>query len=402
MPRLLYVFLIATCGALASSIAHAQVKSEAQVRSQVNRDAISIVTSGIEYVSNTYITLAGEIAAVIDRRQDLRVLPIMGYGAVQNVQDVLFLRGIDVAMVHSDVLAHLKLTKSLPGAERRLALLLRLYDEPFHILARKEISDISQLAGQPVVIGPPRSGSAMSSRTVMTMQGIEPGYTHASWTEGVEMLRAGKAVAMIYPTRAPSDFLRNLQKVEALHILPMRSFAGMESAYEAIQLGHEHYPNLIPAGQSVATLQFATVLISYNWSAETQRGVGNERYAKLYKFVSALLQDLETLRTPPNHEVWRKLNLSAGALGWQRWAPAAQLISAHLAAEAKKRPAPLPAASAATGNASANQQATAGPPADLSHFRQFLKARGLDSGLSNDQLNALYQEFVTWREQGKR
>jgi uncharacterized protein len=353
LSRLLLSFLTLLAIFAGSSTLSAQ--SDAEIRNHVNRGAVSIVTSGIEYVSNTYLTLAGEMAETLDKRKDLRVLPMMGYGAVQNVQDVLYLRGVDIAMVHSDVIAHLRLTKSSANAERRLAMLLKLYDEPFHVLARKEITEVRQLAGKPVVVAVARSGSEMSARTMLTMQGIEPAYVHADWNDGVEMLRTGKAAAMIYPTRVVSEFLRKLQQVEALHFLPLSPFAGMEGAYESTMLRHEDYPNLIPQGKSVQTLQMATILICYNWTP------GTDRYGKVRKFMTALLQDLPVLQSPRHHEVWRKLDLASLAPGWRRWAPAEELIAAHK-----------------------------------------VRARGVQAQPGDDNVQQLFREFLAWRERTGR
>jgi TRAP-type uncharacterized transport system substrate-binding protein len=219
MCRLLAFFVVLLLLAPPSTVA--QSPSAAEARARAARPSIKIITGGIEYVENTYLVLAGELAAVLDKRPDLRVLPIMGYGAVQNLEDILFLQGIDVGMLHSDIPAYLKLTKQYPGFEGRLTFIVRLYDEPFHVLARRDIATVQDLNGQKVVVGAPGTGSDLSARTLMKLLDVKPEYVHAEWRAGVDLLRSGGAVAMIYPTRKVSSFLRGLEGVERLHFLPL-------------------------------------------------------------------------------------------------------------------------------------------------------------------------------------
>jgi uncharacterized protein len=51
------------------------------------------------------VRIAADLAAVLDGGQTLRVLPVLGKGSLQNLADILYLRGIDVGIVQSDALA---------------------------------------------------------------------------------------------------------------------------------------------------------------------------------------------------------------------------------------------------------------------------------------------------------
>ncbi|MGI9383248.1 MAG: TAXI family TRAP transporter solute-binding subunit, partial [Methyloligellaceae bacterium] len=146
----------------------AAAQTAAEIREQVNRGTVSIITGGAggEYVTNTYMKLAGDMATVLDKQNTLRILPIMSYGPVQNVRDLLYLKGIDIGMVHSDVFTYLRQKNLYPTAQSKLRFIVNLYDEPFHIVARKEIAQVSQLAGQKVIVGKPGSGGEMSAHTL--------------------------------------------------------------------------------------------------------------------------------------------------------------------------------------------------------------------------------------------
>ncbi len=67
-------------------------------RRQTNDIAVPIVVSGI---SCTCVRFTEDIRNVVnDLRPDgLRVLPVLGLGGLQNLNDVLFLKGIDMGVV---------------------------------------------------------------------------------------------------------------------------------------------------------------------------------------------------------------------------------------------------------------------------------------------------------------
>src|SRR6202043_1505834 len=74
---------------------------------QANDIAVTVVVSGI---SCTCARFAEDIRNVVnDLRPDgIRVLPVLGVGGLQNVNDVLFLRGVDMGVVDEDNLQILK------------------------------------------------------------------------------------------------------------------------------------------------------------------------------------------------------------------------------------------------------------------------------------------------------
>ena len=49
-------------------------------------------------MSGTNMTFADEMAQVLDDGDNLRVIPMVTYGAASNLEDLLYLRGVDVAV----------------------------------------------------------------------------------------------------------------------------------------------------------------------------------------------------------------------------------------------------------------------------------------------------------------
>ncbi|MGI9386111.1 MAG: TAXI family TRAP transporter solute-binding subunit, partial [Methyloligellaceae bacterium] len=120
--------------------------------------------------------LVSEMADVIGGSKDLRVLPVIGFGTIQNVRDLLQLKSIDIGLVHSDVFTYLQQRNLYPTAQEKLRYIVNLNDELFHIVAHANIRDVKQLAGRKVIVAKPGSGSEMSAHTLFTILGIKPVY----------------------------------------------------------------------------------------------------------------------------------------------------------------------------------------------------------------------------------
>src|SRR5436189_2996261 len=64
------------------------------------------------------IRLAAEIARVVDDESNMHVLPIVTRGATENLNSLLYLRGVDMAIINSDALEEYKL--QAPEIQQRI------------------------------------------------------------------------------------------------------------------------------------------------------------------------------------------------------------------------------------------------------------------------------------------
>src|SRR3979409_64872 len=95
------------------SAAHAQVVpksleqggTESSLRERKNNWPVGVAGC---LLSGTYITFADELAQVLDDGENLRVIPLVTYGAASNLDDLLYLRGVDVAVTQSDVFEYFR------------------------------------------------------------------------------------------------------------------------------------------------------------------------------------------------------------------------------------------------------------------------------------------------------
>jgi len=354
----------------------ASAQDEANIREELNRGTVSIITGATEHVSNTDMPLVSEMADVLDERNELRVLRVIGSGSVQNVRDLLYLKGIDIAMVHSDVFTYLQQRNLYPTAEQKLRYIVNLYDELFHVVARQDIRDVKQLSGKKVVVGKPNSGSETSAHTLFTILGVKPVYVHYDWKTALEKVRSGEAAAMVYPTPKPSRFLQQTDG-EGLHFLELPFNKELLKTYYPTVLSSKDYPNLVPPGQQVETLQFGALMAVYNWQSKTQR------YAKVSKFVERFLDNLDNFKKPSRHPRWQKLDINSTLPGWKRYQPVQDWLAANARRPAKAR-----------------QSGDSGDPVtkQFEGFLAYMRSKGGQSDAKGDELIKMFKEFQEWQK----
>jgi hypothetical protein len=88
--RLLAFAVIVVAGFCQNALAQPNQPGDAPV-ARANAGTVG-VSGGID---GTYVRIAADLAAVLDDGQTLRVLPVLGKGSLQNLADILYLRGID-------------------------------------------------------------------------------------------------------------------------------------------------------------------------------------------------------------------------------------------------------------------------------------------------------------------
>ena len=205
------VFLMVAAVALAVAAAPASAQSSkskkqaSNLREQINRGTVGIISGGI---NGTYIRIASDLASVLDDGNQLRILPLIGKGAVQNIRDILYLKGIDIGIVQSDVLAFLKRQRPHAKIEDRIHYITKLYNEEFHLLAGKRVGSLKELSGKRVNIGEPGSGSTVTASIVFQTLGIQINPTNYDQALALEMLKSGKIDAMVSVAAKPTDLPR--------------------------------------------------------------------------------------------------------------------------------------------------------------------------------------------------
>src|SRR6202040_1988237 len=94
------------------------------------------------------LRLAAEMARVVDDGDNLHVLPIVTRGPTENLNSLLYLRGVDMAIISSDSLEEYKI--QIPEIQSRITYLLNLFPSEVHVFVRPEIQSLQDLAGKKV------------------------------------------------------------------------------------------------------------------------------------------------------------------------------------------------------------------------------------------------------------
>src|SRR5881296_1081409 len=79
-----------------------------------NRGVVELETARAAGIS---VRIAEDLANVIDDGATRRVLPVIGKGSLQNLSDLKVLRGIDLAILQTDVLDYARQANYFPGIE---------------------------------------------------------------------------------------------------------------------------------------------------------------------------------------------------------------------------------------------------------------------------------------------
>src|SRR6478672_3943623 len=116
------------------------------------------------------LRLAAEMARVVDDGPNLHVLPIVTRGATENLNSLLYLRGVDTAIINSDALEEYKV--QVPEIQRRIAYLLSLFPSDLHIFVKPEIQSLQDLAGKKVNFNTQGTAAAYSGPLIFSRLGI--------------------------------------------------------------------------------------------------------------------------------------------------------------------------------------------------------------------------------------
>jgi TRAP-type uncharacterized transport system substrate-binding protein len=307
------------------------VVSYDEKKRQANDIAVMVVVSGI---SCTCARFTEDIRNVVnDLGPDgVRVLPVLGVGGLQNVNDVLFLKNIDMAVVDEDNLRLLKKKDPVlyANVEQRVQYITKLYNSEFQVLARNDIKSYDDLRGKKVNFNLKDSQTEVTADTVFNALNIQSQRSYYDNDEALKRLISGEISAMIILTGAPQATLAKVKKEDGVHFLPLdqetlpnHDLGELFANYLPADITHEHYPNLIAEGTTVPTIANRALLVAYTWPENSPR------YKRVAKFVDAFFSKIDQFNNPSRHPKWREVNLSAEMPGWTRFKPAAEWLAVH-------------------------------------------------------------------------
>jgi TRAP transporter TAXI family solute receptor len=277
-----------------------------------SKGAVEIETESTAGIS---VTIAEEIANVVDDGATRRVLPVVGRGALQNLADLAQLRGIDMAILQSDVLDYAR-QKQLPGYNSNITYVTKLYNEEFHLLARSDIHSVADLANQKVNFDRRASGTSVTASRVFDLLKVAVVVTNDTQQIALEKLKKGEIAALAFVAGKPAPLFDEVRSSDGLHLLSIPLQPEVTATYLPTKITAADYPDLVPNDQPVDTVAVGTILAVANLQALS------DRYRNVSNFVEAFFTEFQSLLSPGNHPKWREVNLAAVVPGWTRFAPA--------------------------------------------------------------------------------
>lgn len=263
------------------------------------------------------LRLASEMARLVDDGANLHVLPIVTRGPTENVNSLLYLRGVDLAIINSDSLDEFKI--ELPEIRNHVHYLLKLFPSELHVFVRPEIQSLQDLAGKKVNFNTLGTAAAYSGPLIFSRLGIDIHKTFIPHPLALQQLRKGEAdmAAVVFITSKPVDAFVRAPADSGLKFLPVPYEARFEDYYLPASLESADYPNLIRPGERIPTIAVPTALVSYNWP------LGSNRYQRVARFTDRLFSHIDGLQVGGFDAKWRTVNVAATVPGLAR-SPAAQ------------------------------------------------------------------------------
>jgi TRAP-type uncharacterized transport system substrate-binding protein len=326
------------------------------------------VAGGI--LSGSYMTFAAELAQVLDDGDNLRIFPIVTYGAASNLDDLLYVRGVDVVMTQTDVFEYFRTQRKTPNLEKRIHYIIRLPVSEMHVLARPDIKSIEDLRGKKVNFGPAGSASSLTGTIVFQRLGVQVEHVRFDNPTAMQKLKSGELAALVRVIGKPLDFFAQIPPNLGLHLVPIPFSNIFTDHYTLGKLTSEEYPTLIPQGENIETIAVPAVLAVFNWPKDT------DRYRRVKRFTEALFTKWDQFREPARHPKWRDVNLAATVPGWTRWSVAEEMLKRMRQKDATE-------AKVASGE-----------------FSSFLEKKGPPvTNLTQEQREVLFSEFLEWQRQ---
>jgi hypothetical protein len=312
------------------------------------------------------IRFATDIARVVDDGDNLHVLPIVTRGPAENVEALLYLRGVDVAIINSDALEQFK--SLVPNIEKRITYILNLFPSELHIFVRPEIKSLDDLKGKKVNFNTPGTTAAYSGPLIFEQLKLDVDKTFIPHQVALEQMRTGQGdmEAVVFITSKPVDAFLHGKWDPGFKFLPVPyQDSGL---YLPSTLTSNDYPLFIPQGEEVQTISIPTILAAFNWAK------GTDRYKRVARLTDYLFNRLDKLQGPGFHPKWKDVTLNAKVPGLDRFPAAQEWLDSSAASRV------VAASSGIGGGAGSAPPGTMAIPA-------------------TPQEQRLYQEFLEWRRQ---
>jgi TRAP-type uncharacterized transport system substrate-binding protein len=300
--------------------ARAALSAESMLRQQINEWTVGLAGGLLE---GAPIRLATEISRVVNDGANLHVLPIVTRGPTENVNDLLYLKGVDMAIIASDSLEEYK--SQVPDIQQRLTYILNLFPSELHVFVRPEIKSLRDLVGKKVNFNTQGTAAAFTGPLVFSRLGLDVNKTFIPHPVAMEQMKRADSdmAAVVFITSKPIDPFLKGKWEPGFKFLPVPYDTRFEDYYLPTTIEATDYPNLVAPGEEIDTIAAPTILTAYNWQEKS------DRYRRVSRFVEHLFGRIDKLQAPGFDAKWKDVNLNARVPGLARFRAAQEWLDAN-------------------------------------------------------------------------
>jgi TRAP-type uncharacterized transport system substrate-binding protein len=291
-------------------------------------------------MNGTFMRFVDDIAKVVDDGDNLRVLPIVGKGGAQNLRDLLYLKGVDLAIISAQSLIEFKNQKGYHNLQDRICYVTFLYPEELHVFSDK-VGSIQELSGK--IVGFDGTGSRLAAETLFTSLGVQPKQmVPFNLVDAADKMKSGELDAVVRIGGKPiSDAGKMYAANKNLKLLEVSFTDALVENFLPTYFVKEDYPGLFALDRRLDTVAIGVVLIAYNWRVDIERARRMEKFTRAFfgKFP-------DIVKSKSSHPKWRDVNLQAQLPNWKRcpaanaWLDAAKRETMPLATADERRATP--------------------------------------------------------------
>jgi TRAP-type uncharacterized transport system substrate-binding protein len=311
-----FIFTLVLCTSGIAETRRPEIDRQRSSNEEQTRDRLNAWTVGLAggLLEGAPIRFATEIARVVNDGGSMQVLPVVTRGPTENVNDLLYLKGIDVAIINNDALEEYK--SQVPQIQQRISYILSLFPSELHVFVRPEIRSLADLVGKKVNFNTQGTAAAYSGPLIFSRLGIDVEKMFIPHPVALEQMRRGEIAAVVFISSKPIDAFVKGKWDEGFKFLPVEFSSKFEDYYIPTYLDPADYPNLVTKGERVATIAVPTILASFNWRTSSPR------YRRVERFVNELFSRVDKLQSAGFDPKWKDVNLRTQVPGLERFQPA--------------------------------------------------------------------------------
>jgi TRAP-type uncharacterized transport system substrate-binding protein len=297
--------VVLVCAVFASGLVGTEVVAQPRL-ADINQKTVTVLSGEPGWFAE-----AVAIADGLANEQGLRILPMQGSGCIDAAADVLQLTQVDMALLSSDCVDYAEQQGLLPNASKKLAFVARVKSLPLFIVTRRDVPNLTALAGKRIATGPANSAAFASGEILLGGLGLPFVRVPKSGAEGLALLQSGDADAVLLEGVEALDGTLDARK---FHVLGLTTTQNSTTSHAPALVDAAAFKGLLAEGETLETVSTALVLAVFNWPAKSAKAAKIKLFSKAYFSQQALGENAA--------------QLSASVPGWQRHATSQNALEA--------------------------------------------------------------------------